>query len=181
MVGLLGFALTTSMLFARVSRPSANIAYSRHAIMAPYREGRGLMFRIANRRGNELIEVNVTVTLSLVEGEGASRRRRFYQLPLERTTVTFFPLSWTVVHPVDPRSPLHGLGREELLAADGELLVLLTATDETFSQSVHSRSSYKGEEIVWGARFRDMFHTSPDGRISVDLQHIHDIEPAPLP
>ena len=104
--------------------------------------------------------------------------RKFYELPLERDRVVFFPLSWTVVHPIDPGSPMWGLTQKDLLAADAELLVLLIATDETISQTVHSRSSYEANEIVWGAKFANMFmRNESEGIIGMNLDRIHDIEP----
>lgn len=178
--GLLGFALVTGMMFARVSRPSANIVFSRQAVVAPYQGSGALMFRLANRRNIELLDVNVVVTLSRFEGEGENRKRRFYELPLARESVRIFPLNWTIVHPMDEQSPLHGTTRESFAASGAEILVLLTATDETFSQIVHARTSYRGEEIVWGAKFSDMFSVSPEGAITVDLHRIHDVEPSAL-
>lgn len=88
----------------------------------------------------------------------------------------FFPLHWVVVHPIDSSSPLHGVSREEFIASDPEFLILLTATDDTFSQTVHSRGSYKQDEVVWHARFTDMFMPSKSGRVGIDLRKIHDIE-----
>jgi inward rectifier potassium channel len=91
--------------------------------------------------------------------------------------VVFFPLSWTVVHPIDAGSPMWGVTQNDLIAADAELLVLLIATDETISQSVHSRSSYEANEIVWGAKFGNMFMRSEgEGIIGMNLDRIHDIE-----
>ena len=104
------------------------------------------------------------------------------QLDLERDSITFFPLAWTIVHPVDERSPLFGLGPGDLLAKDFEFLVIVTGTDEAFSQQVQSRSSYKPDEIHWGARFRNIY-LPPDrhGMISVDVGRIDEVEPAALP
>jgi inward rectifier potassium channel len=178
MVSLLGFALATGLLFARVSRPNAHIIFSRSAIVAPYRGITALEFRIANERRNELIEVEVTVILSRVESGAQGKSRKFHELKLERNGVIFFPLSWTIVHPITQDSPLHGLTTEEFLASDPEILILLTGTDETFSQKVHARTSYKGEEVIWGARFVDMFQGGRDGVLSVDLGRIHDIQKA---
>jgi len=174
--GLLGFALATGLLFARFSRPSAKIVYSEKAIIAPYRGGTAFEFRLANERSSELLEVNVTVTLSRneIDREGKPMRR-FYPLNLERKTVIFMPLHWVVVHPIDERSPLHGVNEDSLRASDAEFLILLTATDETFSQTVHSRSSYKHDEVVWGATFADMFHSANENNVSIDLRRIHNI------
>jgi inward rectifier potassium channel len=181
MLGLLGFAVGTGLLFARVSRPVANIVFSKNAVVAPYKGGRGLMFRIANSRKNELINVELNVVLTRVEAAGDNRRRVFHQLALERSGVMFLPLSWTIVHPIVPGSPLYGLDSSEFFASDPEVMVLITAVDESFSQTVHARSSYREEEILWGAKFGDMFQKANAGIVSVDLRKLHDTVPADLP
>ena len=177
LVNILGIALATGVIFSRFSRPSARIVYSRNAIVAPYRNGSGLEFRIANGRSSQLIEVQIQVILTKLERTDGSLVRKFYDLSLERHRVVFFALSWTVVHPIDPSSPMWGLTQKDLLDADAEILILLTGTDETLSQTVHSRSSYKADEIVWGAKFANMFmRTEADGIIGMNLSRIHDIE-----
>ena len=177
LLNILGIALATGVIFTRFSRPSANIIYSRNAILAPYRDMTALEFRIANARSNQLIEVQVQAILTKIERVGGSNVRKFYDLDLERHRVVFFALSWTVVHPIDSNSPMWGLTHKDLVDSDAELLVLLIGTDETVSQSVHSRSSYKADEIVWGAKFANMFLRSETGGITgMDLSRIHDIE-----
>jgi inward rectifier potassium channel len=178
LAGLMGLALATGLLFARVSRPNTRVAFSENAVVAPFRGGRALMFRVVNERSNQLTDVQATVTLSRLEGEGASRARRFYELKLDRPRVLFFPLHWVVVHPIDGASPLHEVGREAFETADSEVLILLSAMDETFFQTIHIRSSYKPDEIVWGHRFSDMFLRDEAGLVGIDLRKLHDIEPA---
>jgi inward rectifier potassium channel len=95
--------------------------------------------------------------------------------------VNFFPLSWTVVHPIDEASPLYGLSREDLLESDAEFLVLLTGMDETFSQMVHARSSYKADEVQWGVRFSNIFEETDDSHIAMEVSRISDVEEAGLP
>jgi inward rectifier potassium channel len=181
LLNIVGVALATGVIFARFSRPSAKVVYSRNAIVAPYHDKTALEFRLANARSSQLIEVEVRAILTKIEPVPGSTVRRFYDLPLERNRVVFFPLSWTVVHPIDSTSPMWGLTHGDLLNADAELLVLLIATDETVSQTVHSRSSYQAEEIVWGAKFATMFmRTEAEGIIGMDLSRIHDIEPVLL-
>lgn len=180
LTGLLGFALATSLMFARFSKPDAKVLYSTRAVIAPYRGINALMFRIANQRNNQLIQVGVQVLLSRFEKEDASRVRRFHRLTLERDEVTFFPLTWTVVHPIDRTSPLHGLTEKEFVETESEILVLISATDETFSQTVNSRSSYRADEVVWGAKFSDVFGQRPDGTIVVDLHRLHAFDRVPL-
>jgi inward rectifier potassium channel len=177
LVYILGIALATGVVFNRFSRPSARIIYSRNAIVAPYRDRTALEFRIANARSSQLIEVQIQVILTKIERVNGVVLRKFYDLGLERQRVVFFALSWTVVHPINAESPMHGLTRQDLLNADAELLILLTGTDETLSQTVHSRSSYKADEIVWGAKFANMFmRTEADGIVGMNVSRIHDIE-----
>jgi inward rectifier potassium channel len=91
--------------------------------------------------------------------------------------VVFFPLAWTIVHPINENSPMYGLSREELLASDSEFLILLTGIDETFSQTVHARSSYRADEVVWGAKFSNLYIQDEDGHIvGVDMDRFHSFE-----
>ena len=181
-MNILGIALATGVIFSRFSRPSAKIIYSRNAIVAPYQETTALEFRIANGRSSQLIDVQVQVILTRMELVAGTKVRKFYDLELERERVVFFALSWTVVHPIDPKSPMWNSTREEMLDSDAEILILLSGTDETISQTVHSRSSYKADEIVWGARFTNMFmRTEEEGIVGMNLTRIHDIEPIYAP
>lgn len=179
LAGLIGAAILAGVVFARVSRPRAGVVFSDWAVVAPYRDGTGLMFRLANTRRNELIQVHVVVNLSLMREDGT---RAFTQLSLERTSVDFLPTSWTVVHPIDTHSPMYGLSPEEFARRAPELFVLLTATEEVFSQSVHTRISYAGPEIVWGARFTNILEYDEAGVVrSVDVSRLSETEPIALP
>jgi inward rectifier potassium channel len=181
LVGLMYQALATGLLFARFVRPRASILFSHRAVVAPYGTGRALQFRIANRHRNEIIELEAQVIFSAMEPDGrAGAVRRYTPLTLERNKVTFFPLSWTIVHPIDEKSPLAGKASADLEGAQAEILILLSGIDETFEQTVHARSSYRVDEIVWNARFRSMFlPTDQRNGVSVDVSTLHEIEPAP--
>jgi inward rectifier potassium channel len=177
-VGLLSAALTTGLVFARFSRPNAAIIYSKDALIAPYRGISAFMFRCANERSSQLIEVTVQLMYSWINVRpNGERVREFTSLPLEFDKVTFFALSWTVVHPIDESSPLYHSTPEDLVAQEAEFLVLLSGNDDTFAQTVHSRTSYKANEIVWNARFRSMFIESPErGTTGMDLSRIHEYD-----
>jgi inward rectifier potassium channel len=181
--GILAFALIAGVVFARFARPTALILFSSNAVIAPYRDITAFEFRIVNQRRSQIVDLEARVLLARRKKGGTSSEREFIPLVLEREGVAFFPLAWTIVHPIDERSPLRDYrGKDDLRVCDSEFLVLLNGFDETFSQQVHTRSSYKGDEVVWGARFRNMFNPpEPDGTISIDVQKIHEIEPAPLP
>lgn len=179
--GLMGFAFATGLLFARFSRPSARVVFSDVAVVAPYRGGRGLMFRIANGRMSELIDVRATVTLTRLEknAEGVMARR-FFTLDLERPQVMFLALQWVIVHPIGESSPLFGLSEAEIRASQPEVLTLITGVDETFSQNVFARSSYTTDEIVWGARFRDIHERGRAG-VHLNVRRLGEVDAAALP
>jgi inward rectifier potassium channel len=176
LVGLMYQALATGLLFARFTRPTAAVLFSGRAVVGPYNGGQGLMFRIVNRRRNEIIELEAQVLFSAMEPDNRGGTvRRYTTLSLERNKVTFFPLSWTIVHPIDGASPLAGRTHEDLERAEAEILVLLTGIDEALEQTVHARSSYRADEIIWNARFQSMFRPA-DGRVAVDISRVHEIE-----
>ena len=182
LVALMSQALITGFLFARFARPRAAIKFSSNMLIAPYRAGRGLMFRIANLRENQLTDLEARVNSSWLAQRAGGVGRRFQQLDLERSTVMLFPLAWTIVHPITETSPLWGLSEAELRARNFEFLILVSGIDETFAQQVHARSSYTPDEIVWGARFKNIFNP-PDahGNLSVDVGRIDEYDRVELP
>ena len=178
---LLANALITGLVFARFARPTAKIIFSDVAVIAPYRGIEGLMFRLVNGRSSQLIEVGIKVLFARFVNEDGRPVRRFDFLDLERKTVTFLPLALTVVHPITDDSPLKGLTQDDLTRTDAELLILLTATDETFAQLVHTRSSYKPHEIRCGNKFVSIYNEVEEGEpISIDIRKLSQIEPAEL-
>jgi inward rectifier potassium channel len=158
------------------------LQYSSMAIIAPFNGGRALMFRIANRRRNELIEMQAQLTLAIHDTTAASAGRRYFGLTLDRSAVNFFPLAWTLVHPITPESPLWGVSAADLAARDAEVLAMLHGTDETFATRVSTRRSYRHDELIWGAKFRSIFDlTRADGRIAIDLTKLDLYDRAELP
>lgn len=174
---LLANALITGLVFARFSRPTAKIIFSKTAVIATYRNTSGFMFRLVNSRNNQLIELKAQVLFSrFVEKDGAVIRS-FDLLKLERERVSFLPLAWTLVHPIDESSPMFGLTEEDFEKSDVEILVLLSATDETFSQMVHTRTSYKLKEIKFGYKFSNLYNELKDDEpISIDIRKLSQIE-----
>jgi inward rectifier potassium channel len=173
MMGLLAFALATGLLYGRFSKPSAKIVYSDNLLVSPYREdGKGLMFRISNLRRNVLIDLDVEVVFSYNEIINGKATRRFFPLELERSKVSILTLNWTIVHPLDENSPLADITPDELERTQASFSVLLKAFDDTFSQTVHSRTSYTYADMVWDAKFVPMFERDEDGRIVLDMSKI---------
>ena len=178
MAGLFGIALVAGLVFARFSRPMAEFVFSRNAVVSPYQGKTALMFRTANLRRSQIIELSAKVIFSRFETDKKGQKhRRFYDLDLERRKVTFFPLSWTIVHPIDAQSPLHDVDEVSCHAAEAEFMVLLTGIDESFSQAVHARTSYISREVVWNARFKSILElTEGETTVSIDVSRIDEFE-----
>ena len=164
MLGLLAFALATGLLYGRFSRPDARIKFSTNALISPYKNVSALLFRIVNERRNQLIEVEAALSLSMLHDKH-SNTRTFHTLKLERDKINFFPLSWTIVHPIDEHSPLWGLSEKEFREKDIEVIALIKAFDDTFSQTIYTRLSYKDFEVVWGAKFIPMTEFTNNGTL----------------
>jgi inward rectifier potassium channel len=173
LVGLLGFAIVSGLLFARFTRPTAKITFSDKALIAPYEGGWALMFRLVNLRNHDLTDVRAVVSFARWTEIDGERSREFDQLPLERDSVIFMPLHWVIVHPIGDGSPMRGMTEASLAASEPEFVCLITADDETFAQTVHSRTSYDAGDIVWGARFRDMYIADTD-HVAIDMGRLHD-------
>ena len=169
---MLGFAVATGLLFGRVSRPSAKIGFSENMLIAPYQDGTSLQFRVVNRRRNDIMELEARVLLMTVEMRDGRQSRQYKQLKLERDKVLFLPLTWTVVHPLDEGSPLRGLGADDLARLQAEVLILIKAYDDTFSQTVLSRYSYRHDEILWNKRFAPAFDVDGAGDLVLELQKV---------
>jgi inward rectifier potassium channel len=182
LIGLMGLAMMTGLIFAKFSRPSARVRYSHYAVVSMRDGVLSLMFRMANMRSSQIVEATVHVVFARQEQTAESESvRRFYDLRLTRYRNAIFSFSWTVVHPIDTDSPLYGLTPAMVKASRAELTVSVTGIDEIVSQTVHSRHSYDAADIIWGARMVDIISRSPDGEFMIDYSHFNDIVPVELP
>jgi inward rectifier potassium channel len=179
--GILGTALVTGLMFAKFARPSARVLWSNVAVVALQDGVPSLMLRVANARGNQVVEARLRLGLmrseTTAEGESV---RRMHDLKLVRAESAVFALSWLAVHPITKESALYGEDRESLKAMGAELYVSLTGLDQTFNQTIHSRHSYVPDEIEWGQRFEDIVGPLPDGQMAIDYRRFHLTRPAPL-
>jgi len=177
-IGVLGFALATGILYGRFARPAVRIRYSKNAVVAPYQEGNALMFRLVNLRNNHLIEIEVALTMTWINKE--TGKRDYESLNLERKKINLMPLSWTVVHPIDEESPFFKYSKDFLLDNDAEIIVLLKAFDESFSQVVYDKRSYRADEFVWGAKFKTIIRDTGEGAVHLDIQNIDEFDKVSL-
>jgi inward rectifier potassium channel len=176
-VGPTALVVAFGLLIARLTRPRMRLAFSDSAIIAPYEGGRGFMFRIVNLQPGELSDVQARVNLAWFEETDGVRERNFHELALERSSVEFFTLHWTIVHPITADSPLAGITPEALAAAQAEFLIVISALDETFSTRVSTRSSYLWDELRWDVKFASIFANGPEGVIAIDVERLSRTEP----
>ena len=153
LVGMMYLALAAGLLFARFSRPVAKIVFSKKAIVAPYKKRKGFMLRLSNAKSNLLLDVEAKVLLSITLNENGRPVRKFYDLPLEMSKINMLALSWTIVHPIDDESPLMNFNKETFSKSNSEFMILVKGFNNTLSQQVHSRTSYKHYDVVWDAKF----------------------------
>ncbi len=181
LLGLMALAIGTGLLFGRFSRPAARLAFSKQMVVAPYQSATSLQFRLANRRSNNLMEIEARMMLSTVESTEQGLVRKYKYLTLERPQVQFLPLTWTVVHPIDPDSPLWGKDADYFTQRQAEFLIMVKGFDDTFFQTVYVRHSYRFDEVVWGARFAPAFEPDEQGAMVLDLEKLSEIAPAEIP
>lgn len=168
MCGFISFAIVTGLIYGRFAKPTSFLMFSENAVIAPYREGTGLMFRFASYKDNHtLTDVDIRVNAALQVQENGKSIYKFYDLTLERSKVDSLPMNWTVVHPIDDKSPLMGFSEEDLKTADLEVYVLVRGFDDVFSNFVLRRTSYTYSEILFNRKFVPMYRESEDGKTTI--------------
>jgi inward rectifier potassium channel len=181
-LGLLSFAIATGLFYGRFSQPQAFLKFSQNAIIAPFKEGTAFMFRLAPYKNNSLSEVEVKLTMSIASEENGKLTDKFFSLDLEYAKINGLALSWTIVHPIDDKSPFYGLSKEDIANTDMEVMIFIKAFDEVFSNNVVARTSYVSPEIVWGAKFKMMFHPNDDkSKTIINLDKINEYDLVSLP
>lgn len=176
-IGILVFALTSGLVFARFSIPRARIMFSDVAVVQPFEGYPTLMFRAANQRTNFIVEASVRVSIlryQLVEGR---EMRRFFDLPLIRSSSPVFALTWLVMHRIDETSPLYGMTQDDFDRQDDELLVLMSGMDSSVSQTIMARHGYGAGRVLWNHEFADVIRTDAQGRRWIDYESFHDVSP----
>jgi inward rectifier potassium channel len=168
LTGLSALAITTGLIYGRFSKPKSYLVFSEEAIVGPYKEGTGLMFRFAAYKDNHSLtdlEVKVNVGLKVLEDEIPVYK--YFSLDLERNRVESMSMSWTVVHPITETSPFYGFTKEDMENGDVELYVMLRGFDDVFSNYVQQRTSYTYNEIIFNRKFVPMYRESDDGQATI--------------
>jgi inward rectifier potassium channel len=181
MIGLLTFAIATGLFYARFSQPRAFLQFAEKAVIAPYKGGAGLMFRVAPQKNNNLTDAEVRATMGIRVKENNETVSRFYSLDLEITKINALILSWTIVHPIHETSPFYGISENDLAEMDAEIILLVRAFDDAFSNTVVCRTSYLSSEIEYGAQFVPMFFPNEQAPgMVLDLSKIDQTKSVPV-
>ena len=174
-IGLLFFAVTSGIMFARFSQPSARILFSDKMVIRPFQGVPTLMFRAMNDRRNFILEASMNVAVLRTEVIDGKSMRRFYDLPLIRRSNPVFALSWTAMHPIDAASPLAGLDAQSFLEGADEIVVILTGTDASLAQPLHARHAYGPDQVYFDHDFVDVISADERGRRVIDRRRFHDV------
>ncbi len=181
LAGILSAALMSGLFFSRFSKAKSSIAFSGNAIIAPLENTHALMFRLANTRNSNLSEVRAQVMIAYLETTEQGEKREYDRLALETERIQMFPLNWTVVHKITEDSPFFGKNSDDWKNMDIEILITISAYDDTFAQTIHSRYSYKWHEIKCGFKFMPMYYTNERGVVILRLDKINELEAITLP
>lgn len=178
MTGVISMAVTTGLVFAKFSKPSAKIIYSKNMLITKFDGVDVLMFRIANLRSNNIISANIELhyLYSSIGPEGISIVR-FLPLKLQKYYSPVFALSWSVFHPIDPESPFYKKTPEEIRLLNYEFTVILKGTDGTFSQNIYDMFRYRVDDIIYNYHFVDILERLEDGTRVIDYDKFHRITP----
>ena len=172
--GLLGFSTTAAVMFAKLSRPTARVRFSRAAVVAERDGIPSLMFRIANERDHPLLEARLRLVMFYndVTAEGQLLRRSC-ELPLSRAGTPMFELNWLAVHPITERSPLFGQDRASLSRIEAAVMVSFVGVDSTLAQSVYAQRVYRPADLRWGEHFRQLIASEYQETYVVDYKNFN--------
>ncbi len=182
LVGILIFAVMTGLIYGRFSRPRAYLLFSPNILVSPYKDGKALMLRVATYKNNHLTDVDAQLTLAMHVNEDGKIVTRFYPLKLEIQKVNSLALSWTIVHAINEESPLYNYTQEDVVNTKMEVIVIIKAFDDHFSNTVQQRTSYTYQQLIYGARFLPMFNRAADGEYTLlELDKINALEMVSFP
>lgn len=168
--GIVYSALTTGLAFARFTRPTAGVRFSKVAVVGSHDGVQTFKFRVANDRSSHIVEAQLRLWLiaesMTAEGE---RYRRSVELPLHRSESPVFSLTWTAMHSVDETSALREYLGKAAIERQWHLLITFTGYHESLANQVYARHVYLPKDVQQNASFMDIVTALPDGDRVIDL------------
>jgi inward rectifier potassium channel len=174
--GLVFTAIMTGLIFVRFSKPRAKILFADDAVIT--RGGRpSLMVRLGNGRITLLADARARLSLFVLEpGPDGGVYRQPHDLPLVRSHMPIFALTWTLVHEIDEHSPLADHSLQRLAELDTRLLLTVEARDIATGMQVFAMNIYDFQRIRVGMRYQETV-THAAGQMIGDLTRLSLIEP----
>lgn len=171
--GMSTLAVFTGLIFARFSRPRAQVIFADVMTHAKHDGKATLMARFANARRSSVNAARAEMWLiyndSTSEGVGY---RKFKPLALRQTRNPIFAFSWTLFHVLDAKSPLFGLGHEQLETRDAYIVVIFEGLDDVSGQNINVRKGYSWRDIRFGETFADILVQHDDGPPQIDYRQL---------
>lgn len=174
-LGLIYFALSTGIAFARFSRPTARFLFSQRVVIRDVDGVPTMMLRTANQRHNVVYSAQARLTLLIDSDLAGVRMRRFVDLPLMRDSNPVFALTWTIMHAITPDSPLRSWLEGSDEAYGQEIIVIVSGIDEISGQVIHDRWAYVPGDVHRESRFADIITAAPDGTRTIDYSRFHEV------
>jgi inward rectifier potassium channel len=176
--GIVYTAVVTGVIFIRFSKPKVKIVYAERPVVANHNGVPTLMIRIANGRTHVLTDASVRLSALMMESTPEGQQfRRMQSLDLALSHFPLFALTWTLMHKIDDRSPLHAHSADDLIRDGVRLMLSIEARDPALSVQVHDLMSYPAETIAFGMRYSDAVSWDDRGRTSADIRRVSMIEP----
>ena len=174
--GILFVAISTGMAFARFSRPTSKVLFSKDMIITEYEGEKTLMFRLGNARATHIVDANIksVVVLPETSKEGVEMKR-IYDLELMRSRTPLFTLSWLVVHKIDEQSPIFGMSIDDIQNREALFVLSFTGIEDVFSQTVHGRHIYTSDHIMKAKKFEDILITDSNGNKLMDYSRFNNV------
>jgi inward rectifier potassium channel len=175
----LGFtAILTGLTFVRFSRPRAKLVFAANPVVAMHNGKLTLMVRIGNGRAAVLTDGAATLNLFFLDTTSQGKPvRRAQELRLERAHIPIFTISWTLMHVLDERSPMHGFDAARAIETDARVFVTLEARDPTLASVIQDVRYYAPQDIRFGMRYAAAISLERDGTRVADLGRIGALEP----
>jgi inward rectifier potassium channel len=176
--GMAFVAIMTGLTFVRFSRPRGRrLLWAEKAVVTTHNSKRTLMIRLANDRASML--TNASARLSALIAERSQEGKSFrsvYDLPLLRPRLPVFPLTWTVMHPIDEASPLYRYRHRDYAEADIRLFLSILATDSALAAQIGDMKDYGPADVVFGMRYADAVSRDERGNTIADLDRLSELE-----
>jgi inward rectifier potassium channel len=176
--GITFTAILTGLTFVRFSRPRAWLLFAANPVVASHEGKPALMVQVGNGRASILLDAAARMSvIRLIAGPDSKLVNRVEDLRLERSHIPIFPFTWTLMHALDERSPLHGLDADIVAAEQLRIIVVLQARDPTVGAQVDGMRDFAPEAIRFGMRYADIVTIDENGLTVVDMKKIGVLEP----